>query len=284
MRKKRDYNKKNFQNPFFPAKVNGSKGRRKMVIFFGVVSPLILLIILSFFLRIKNINISGGSESEINEIRNMAQAEMDSRRFFIFDEHSLIFFNKNKLAKSATAIESVYSIAVAKTFPDTLDISINNKAVSAILISNGIKYYLDDSGVAIKIEDTTDVVIENGGNNTQVVRLKSDSDSYPTIMIDNLSKIRIGSEVIEKGKLDFILAIDSAVKKRGGFTPTSYTLNLITSELDLLVNDGWQVKFDAQGKALEQLDSLYLVLNNKVSDKTLLHYIDVRYGDKIFYQ
>lgn len=284
VRKKRDYNKKKFNNPFFPAKKKAHGFVKRLI---PIFLPIGLLLIFYFSYRsltISDIKINGGSASDEATVRNIIATEMTGRRFFIFHEDSIIFFNSSKAAVEAKKIPTVFSIAIEKRLPHTLIININNKSVSAVLLANGSKYYLDETGKAIKIEDLSDVVVENSNSNTQLIRLKSDSANYPAVVIDNLSKLNVGDVPIKKNNLDFILAVDKLIKKRGGFVPLNYNLNLQTAEVDLSVTEGWHVKFNSLGNAGEQVDSLYLILNNSVSSTSVLHYVDVRYGDKVFYQ
>jgi hypothetical protein len=51
-----------------------------------------------------------------------------------------------------------------------------------------------------------------------------------------------------------------------------------------VTSEGWSMTFDINSDIVESINNLKLVLSQKIKDRKKLHYIDLRFGNKIFYQ
>jgi len=55
-------------------------------------------------------------------------------------------------------------------------------------------------------------------------------------------------------------------------------------EYQAITTEGWKIYFEPKVGLREQVNNLFLVLREKFSDRTKLEYIDLRFGNRVFYK
>ena len=250
--RKRDYQAKDFKNPFFP---RPSRRRRlKRLIFLFVILSLVVIFGLVVINRqldfaIKYVEVQGAQQTNQQQVLELAQEQMTQKRFWFWSQGNLLFFSQRQLIKTLLAQYPLERVGLNKKFPQTLVIKIKEKPLAAVWLAEGQRYYLDSLGVA------TGVVGENS----------------------NL--------VIEPETVSFIGALDQLIKSRADFEVSHYVLTSPAAEdITLVTKDGWEVYFSLQDSAVNQANKLILILQKRVADRSQLQYIDLRYGEKVFYQ
>ena len=69
-----------------------------------------------------------------------------------------------------------------------------------------------------------------------------------------------------------------------GITTIAYTSNL-PQEVEIVVDEGWKLLASLGGRAMEpQLQKLSTLFHEKLKERKNISYIDVRYGEKVFYK
>ena len=139
--------------------------------------------------------------------------------------------------------------------------------VSYLLVYNQKSYYLVSSdGIATKEVALSD--------------LKDRLGKMPLII--NNKDIVIGLSIMSSKKVNYILELDKELAV-SGFKITSYE-NRDLDDVAAVTNEGWSMTFDINSSIKDSIDNLKLVLNQKIKDRKGLHYIDLRFGNKVFYQ
>jgi len=64
-----------------------------------------------------------------------------------------------------------------------------------------------------------------------------------------------------------------------------YTIDRLNSDqLTMVTTQGWYVIFRTTDSANDQIARLALLLQNKITDRDQLEYIDLRFGEKTFFK
>ncbi|MFA6254533.1 MAG: FtsQ-type POTRA domain-containing protein [Patescibacteria group bacterium] len=287
MKRKRDYQRKNFRNPFFNKKGKTHKRRPWLVL----ILFLVIFFISSYFLnnisqlQIKTVQIKGNEHISQQEIEGLVFKQAHERRLFFFSQNNLIFFSKRELKKKLNENYFLEQLKIHKKYPGTLIIEIKEEISSLIWSSGGIQYYLDLKGVALRKATTDDLIIEPGAGEMKLIRPQVSSGQYPLIYDQSNTPVTIGQPIITEILVNFIINLTEQVKQRAEFILAHYQIpDPSSTEITLVTNEGLKIYFRLTDPLDQQLETLFSVLNTEVKDWHRLEYIDLRFGGKVFWK
>lgn len=216
------------------------------------------------------------------EIKELIRPIFAQRRFFIFTQDNLFLFYKPGAKKILEQVAVIAQVTISKRLPDKLTIRIKERPPQAILVSNEKYYWLDWRGE----------IISELSEDDQVFMGNLPIEEKPLFIYDQRPARYIKPEEEEKVKMrldladQFILELVEKFNQRvGQFKITSAEIvDEFAQEIHLTTSEGWQLYFDRTENPDRQLDNLILVLDEKIQDRGVLEYIDLRFGDRIYYK
>ena len=287
LRRKRDFSKKNFRNPFFLKK---QKGRRNFWAKFVIPAAVLILIIGLYYLnasdslRIKNIEITGNEHISQAQIKSLILAQMAKSRFLVFSQNNILFFNKRQVKNELAKNYFFSELKIQKKYFQTLAVAVKEKTVRVIWSGSESKYYLDLTGQVLeKAEDY--IVSQTEAGDTDLVRTQAVFSRYPLILDKSNAPISIGQKAVDEKLIDFVISLTEFLKKNGDFNISHYVLeNPQSQDITLITDEGWEARFKIAEPVKTQGGMLLVVLVQKIKDRKTLQYIDLRFGEKVFYQ
>lgn len=118
-----------------------NKSKKNMYIFLSIL-VLFLLIMLSPLFNIKTVNVSGNRDIDTNEILRQINLTGDNGNIFTY--------NSSKYEKILSENAYFESVKIKKSFPNTINVTIDERIVSFyILYSNNTYLYMDNNGVVV---------------------------------------------------------------------------------------------------------------------------------------
>lgn len=218
--------------------------------------------------RIKNINVDGINILSEAEIQNITNNILSQKIAKIFPGDNIFLVNKNDIKEDALSkFLRIKNINVSRKFPDTLSIVIEERktwAVFCALNSSGCFLVASDGllfdnaldfqgGLLLKIQNERIQKLGLGDfimGNKELVRLTTFKNSLEEYMDDRIVKI---------------------ILKDGGI----YELYF----------DGWYTIIDKDNDPEIAMANFILALNSEIKDDYEdLEYIDLRFGNKVFYR
>lgn len=269
-----DINKDSFSNPYYPAK-------KKVVVNKKAILPIIFLLIFGYWFylvfyspvfKIGNISINNLEYIDRSEVENMAREQMGERRFFIFFQDRYFFLNKGILAEKFKKEFLFKNLNIKKQGLNGIEIYIEEKISSVTWISNDRYYYLDIDGNIKKelapAEVNRNYPIIYDGNNKEI----------------DLSKGKVN--VIESEYLKAIINILEEVNKNTNCKVISFKyFSDSVKELYAKTDKGYEIYFDLKEDINSQLENLYILDKKNIDDKNKpLYYIDLRFGERVYYK
>lgn len=286
MLKRRDYQRKNFFNPFFPK--NRKKKRGGLKVYFILVA--IFTISLFFFnngsyFKIKNIMVKGNETISQSEIIDLIGQQLRQKRFLIFSQDNIFFFSSRQAKKIMNDVYSFEYLKIKKRFFNSIIVEVKEKTPAVVWVLGSKKYYLDSAGMVTKELVTNNLIIEPGKEGTEVVRVGATKENYPLVYDESNQKLTVGQEAVDKNFINFISQLEEILKNNVDFEVLHYiTPNPLSEQLTMVTTEGWQAHFKTTDSAQAQINRLLLILQQKVGERANLQYIDLRFGDKVFYK
>ena len=289
MLRKRDYQQKKFRNPFFSKKTKVGKRQPRLKIYIFLLI-LIFLFGLYFvntnsYFKIINVEIKGNQTIDSKDVIALVSQQLTKNRFFIFNQDSIFFFSKRQAKKVLNENYSLENVKVNKDFFNAIVIEIKEIEPALVWIFGGKQFYLNKEGGVIKEVGLSDLNVQPGEEGTEIIRVGSSIYDYPTVYDLSDKEPIPGQLVASEEFINFITELDSALRDNADFEVSYYTIpTLYAEEATMFTNEGWQVHFKTTDSVIAQVNRLFLILQRKVENRSNLQYIDLRFGDKIFYK
>ncbi len=260
-------NKKNLRKKY-QIKKNKSFTEGWIFAFFYFFSFLLaaLVILLKFypFLDISLIEVNSAENLKKESIEEFIEENIESN-FLALKTKNILFFSpkelKSKILKKTSIIEDV---EIEKTFPAKITVSTKERIPFAIWCAKtDIKScaFIDRSGVAFQRID--------GLRKGLLVFVKEREPS-------------LGVQILTSEELDTLVSLRSAIIKKGIHIKYLQTVE----QKDILVHteEGWVVYLSSNNyeKEVENLSLILKSLDQKKRNN--LDYIDLRFGDRIYYK
>jgi|WetSurMetagenome_2_1015567.scaffolds.fasta_scaffold02348_13 hypothetical protein len=271
-----DYHRKKLENPFFKRK------GEKIISFAGfktklVITTIILLLafviwffLISSFWKIKEVSITGADQSAESDVRQLITEQMKKRAKLFFPQDDLLFFQGEKLSEIIKNKYRFQKTNFEKKWPNKLAVAITEKPIAGIWNEADKFYYIDTDGYVVQEINLLDI----------------NSKEYP--LLTNQSSKVISDSMIQ---IDSAL-INAAVQLFQKIPQRSLGINIdrfiIDNDIDTVkikITEGPIISFDAKGDIDIQLNRLYALKTQKLKDTFVSKkMIDLRFGDKIYYQ
>lgn len=263
---KKDYQHQEFINPYFDKKTK-TKGFRT-TFYLKIMAGLFLfyLVFYSDLLKINQVAISGNEMIDSGELQEAVAQELDSWRWYVLPQRNVLWLSKNRLRQGIEAKYSIESLEIDKGWK-SLKITVKEKISHLILYNQEKFYFLKVNGQVLK----------------EVSREEAEKywDHLPILNIEK-KEINVGDQIVSEKMVDFIIRLDSAVKNRQ-LAIFGYEQQGV-DRVDLVAKEGWRAYFDINSDPVIALENLMLVLQQKVSDRHKLQYVDLRFGDKVYFK
>lgn len=279
-RNKADYRRKKYKNPFFQI-----KNRKPQISYLSIKIKLIIagMIILvativwfcffSNYFNIKTITVNGAARTPAKELQDVAQGQTDLRRFLAISQKNIFAFNASQLYNNLNSKYSFEKLSIEKKLPRTLIINVEEKKYAAVWHekSNDKYFFIDNKGSVI--------------NETAPLDLKD--KAYPIIEHDGGDIIENKSIKGQEDNIKYILSLDNELKNVNlGMDITGrYKIDNEVNTVKLVINNGTEIFFNSKESAAAQINKLKSIVSEKIkNDLYKKAYIDLRFGDKIYYR
>jgi len=239
------------------------------VFLFLLLAGLFYLLFLSEIFEIKELNISGNEEMGTQHLLEIIEPEIQQSLSFrgktFLKTKNIFLINSSKLEK--TILErflKIDTIAFKRKLPGTFILDIKERELFAVVCQlENQCFAVDKKGVVFQEEE-----VKNG------------------LLVSFLEeeKIILGKEIIKPEYLEAIFQVNKNFKDSPDIDIKK--LVFFDQRLNVETEQGFEIHFNLEGKIEDQLFNLDLVLRQKVSKEEFknLKYIDLRFGNKVYYR
>ncbi len=279
------------------------KPKIKLIILMVSILSSFLILVLHPFFYIKKININGLQRISKSEVVGSIEGIISHKKLLVLPRSNYFFTDLDEIRDILKTKFPINSIVVSKSFPNKIEVIIEEK-ISTIIFDNGKQYvYLDLKGNVVEILknvseyewlETTETVTSTNSYGeliveTKIIERKHLPDTkniilelgdYPIVFDQDVGKLEINSNVVDKS---YILAIVDWFNYFNQLNDNWIKYFEITNSIgDTLIhtNSGLVIKCRLSGDHSKQIAELKAVLENKKQ----INYIDLRYPDRIYMQ
>lgn len=233
-----------------------------------ILIGIIWLTLFSPVFIIKDIKVSGAEAGKIDMIKELAWKQTKSHRWFIIPQSRLLTLSKKQL-QAEIAQEYIFeSIQIKKKLFHTLEIKIIEKKPAAVWFENESYYVVDQTGLVLAKENSPRSELAVLYNN-----------SAPTIIAKQINTdkqvaLTRGIELFKLTQTQFAY-----------LKPKQISVPAERETIVLILDGGQLIYLTTKQSAQPQLEKLDTLLKTELKNRLpSVDYIDLRFGDKIYYK
>lgn len=284
--KKRDFWNKPFRNPYFlksrlPRRTKALK--TKMGIGILAILGLIGLFLFHPYFNITDIKVSATEQIKTEDLNNLIQNALNKKRWWIINGRNIFTADLNKIEEEIRKSYSFEELKIKSKGWHALFLTIKEKEVK-ILLQNTIPqlngepkenyYLLDKEGKIIQAISSEEI-------NNKPVYL-----NLLLLKFESAPKTAINEQIISPATLEFLFFLQKEIPEK---TKIGLAYATLADEegrvVHLFTTEGWKIIMDRQNDWGKQMQVLTVFLRDKIKgDRSKLHYIDVRYENRSYYQ
>jgi len=273
--RKLDYNKKKFDNPFFKEtskKICFSKlSFRKKLIVIEVI--IVLLCAIYFFLfsgyySINEIHITGLERLSTDSMKNEVWHKLRDKTFIFNPSTNLLFLKEDKLYKHLDENYSFDSIIITKEYPKKISIDLKERTSAFIWCEENRYYYTDSKGFIIN----------------EIGPLEIDKN-FPLI-VNESKKCAIDNKIqLEEEYVAYVFDLFDRLRNNKEIEIDRFLIDQDIDTVKMILTKGPKIYFNIQKDVDEQIKKVLIIKNEKLKNNFYTkEYIDLRYGEKIYYR
>lgn len=313
---KKDYQAKKLSNPFFRKKTKEKPDKSFLGLKLFMAFTLFLIFIYSFFINsfwsIKEVEVKRNERVRSELVKDIVFEQIEKDSFLFFKQSNIFNFRKKIAAETIKKEFNLTDIKISKKLPSKIIIELIERPYAFIFNESGEYYFSSiDNYLMSRIEFGTEIeeglesereelILESEIEGLDGDEIKKDEhhldlvvisleekDKYIIIenknnssLIKNKDKLNLNTDY-----LNFILNLNRELKAHQEFPVDRFIISdQYFKSVFVKLKDGPQIYFNVNTDTSLQIENLILVKNNKIKDNfNSLEYIDLRYGDKIYF-
>ena len=268
---KKDYQRKNLQNPFFRRRVQNRSPHSKVWIFLAVIFFIIALSWLIFaapWWRLQEIKIEGLTRINSGEVETIIWDQASLSHWLLLSESNIFIFDTETAEKKIISAYNLAGLEINKKLPHTLILKVSERPYAFIFQEGSQSTY--SSADAYLIKETP--VKDEDKKKYFILENKS-----ATTMIGQDNKLNIKADY-----LNFIFDLNERLSKHSDLPLERFIIDQEFNTVKAKILNGPLIYFNTKEPADGQIERLILVKNQKIKDNfSKTSYMDLRYNNQV---
>lgn len=247
---------------------NTSSYKKRIVIIIWLILAVLLgqSVFQIQYLKLEKLELINNEDLTQAEVEEFLQDKLTATRFFVFKNSNYFLFDPAPVENELIEKFNLDQAEISKVWPDKLQIDVTEKISHFIWAKDGTLYLLDAKGALnrqIQARDDKYLIIEDFRNTRPTGDYIFSSDE---IEIINQIYLEWMDKIADKEKLTRIVISDN------------------WSLIELHTQTGFYVKLDSNESIKKQINNLNQILVAGNITGVDIDYIDVRFGDKVYFK
>lgn len=244
-------------------------------LFFGVAAGIIMLLGAEQ-LQVKNISFSGLKTLSADELQARMFQELRGKYALLVPKRSMFLVQKNALADMLRQkFPRLRTVAVSREFPSALAVAVEERELWAILCNDANTPENADN-IACVYVDETGFAFEEAPYSVGSLILKVRTD---------FQEVRAGEQTLAPEVAQSMRLLETRIEGAGLRVRRYEFLKQVPSEIRVEVDEGFALLFLREDDFSNVFRVLKTVLEQEIKEKRKnLEYIDLRFGNKVFYR
>lgn len=218
------------------------------------------------YFQIKEVRVEGAQKMSGDMLRDFVSEALVSKILF-WPTKSIFAVNVAEIEKTGLAqFPPIYRLTIKRKLPNELLVKVVERTSVGQLCASGKCYMIDSTAVIFEQETETNP-------NTGLV-----------IKLDDNSALTPGKPALTEAQMANILALYKSASEKYGIALKE--IAVADKKLTAKTSEGWEIYFDANGNIAQQISNFEALVDKILwpRKRVGLEYIDLRFGDKVYYK
>lgn len=223
--------------------------------------------------RIEHVEILGTEYLDRGSFERDIRTYIQETPFFIFERSNRFLFSPEDLSAMLLTNFALASINIGLR-EGQLYITLEERTSNLLWRTEDKLFVVDLEGVVVReITDPEDEIFQ-----------QSNLSELPIFIDKNDTPVHVGSTVLKKEEVDQAFLFLGLLQE-AGISYSYIDVDRVAGKwVKLMTTDGYSILFDLTGDIQNQYENLAIILTNQVKDTSTLEYIDLRFGDKVYFK
>lgn len=228
--------------------------------------------------EIQNIEITGIEHIDVNEIENLVCSYLESSSLLFWKKSNVFLFDASELSE-AISTQFTFADVQTSTSGQNLYLSITERT-SNLLWQVGDDYYVVDlEGVVVRQLSQQEIdLIHNSENTGELI------EDLPIFLDKNNIPISVGDSVLTESEIQGTFQFHQYLLGQSLSCTQTVFDRLAGKWVSVDTDKGFQILFDPTGDVEQQAARLKVLMEKEIQESESLEYIDLRFGDHVYYQ
>lgn len=267
---KQQYKSNRYKNPYFV------KTRKIPIIPIAIAVAILLLVISAFSFifgfsgfNIKTIHVSGIEHIDEEDFKNKATEYIQKSRYLFFSNQNKYLFS-DKLFYEHLREYFTFEEFQSKIKKQYLEISIVERISKLIWKTNNKLFLGDLNGIIV-----TEITKEEGDGEFSI---------FPVFVDRNNVEVKIGDQVMIQDEILNTFKFQKHLLEKGIAYRETQIDRLAGKWTSIVTDSGYDILFDFSSDVDKQAERLDILFRDTIPDQSKLKYIDLRFGDHVYYR
>ncbi|MBI4592353.1 hypothetical protein HY733_02810 [Candidatus Uhrbacteria bacterium] len=219
--------------------------------------------------RITHVDVSGVESIDTSILETTITEYLHERAFLVFRRSNQFLFSSDDLSRS---LEEQFALASNSMSLQggTLFIHLEERSSNLFWKTSDRLYVVDLEGIVVReVTHPEDPILQQ---------------ELPVFIDVNGLEVTIGSQVLTSTEVDAAFELFMHLNELEIAFQYLELDRLAGKWVKLVTDQGYSILLDLTGNINEQIQNLSIVLQEQVEDPSTLEYIDLRFGDKIYFK
>lgn len=232
------------------------------------------------------VEIQGLKIARIETVVDMVSTQLAQKRWWLLPQQVVLFFDTGRIRRLLERQYPFAAWAVSKEVSGTVKIAAEERPAALLWLSGGSVHYLDETGRAFAVAEPPRSSSGVSGG-MEIFRHQALGHGLPGVTDVLNRRVSVGDQPLQQQTVQFIRAVavafnTGAVKPTPEVTGWRYDAELYQLTVETLA--GYEIFFASNQAVTDQLSKLSAAIQQGITKHPGLRYVDVRFGQKIFYQ
>jgi len=276
------YAARRFRNPYFHrAKPFRWTWAILLAVMVAAIVTLACYLLSAPMFAIRDVTIQGTQSINPTDLRAVADAYLTERRWIAFRTSNRFLFRPDDLKHALETAYAFESLAITRE-GSTVRIVVEEKTSQLIWKTGDVWFLVDLQGRVIRpLSDAERVAI------TTPISLENPPHPFSelSVCVDmNSTEVTVGEAVLQSEEIQGILQFQDLIRAQNIQPVETHVDRLAGKWISMVTSAGYEILFDPLSDVSTQAVRLETVLRDEIPDQTGLTYVDLRFGDHVYYK
>lgn len=218
------------------------------------------------YFQIKEVRVEGAQKISADTLRDFVRGALVSKILF-WPTKNIFAVNTEEIEKTGLAqFPPIYRLTIKRKLPNELLVKVVERMSVGQLCASGKCYMIDSA--AVIFEQETEINPSAG----LVIKLNDNFALAP------------GEPALTEAQMASVLALYKSASEKYGIALKEIAVE--DKKLTAKTSEGWEIYFDANGNIAQQISNFEALVDKLLwpGKRAGLEYIDLRFGDKVYYK